>query len=172
MTTAPEGKEVEIERLLGEGSTPVELIRRGFKRGTVYKVNRRLGTNVLDGGGLTPDKSDVRRDGRVEDDPEVVELKMALRRAELQRQIEEISGPSSTERRLGWLEEAVEILQATFVEAHEDRKSLEGRLRNTPLYDLRERFECDCGSSGFFQVEVTCTNCYSPKRYGWRPKGP
>ena len=42
MAAALEGKEKETEQLLDEGSTPVELIQSGFKRGTVYKVSRRL----------------------------------------------------------------------------------------------------------------------------------
>ena len=44
MTTAIAGKEEEIARLLAEGNTPVDLIKRGFRRATVYKVNRRVQT--------------------------------------------------------------------------------------------------------------------------------
>lgn len=167
MTAAPEGKEEEIERLLGEGSTPVELIRSGFKRGTVYKINGRMRTWAR---ARQTDGLDGVSDRGVEDDPEVVELKTALRKAELQKQIEEISGPSSGERRLVGLEEAVETLQYAIAEAHSDRESLDRRLRNTPLFNLREPFRCECGSQGFLEVEVTCTRCYFPRRYGWWPK--
>ena len=109
-------------------------------------------------------------DHSVEDDPEVVELKTALREAELPRQIEEISGPSTAESRLVELEEAVEALQVALAEVNKDRESLERRLINTPPFNLRERFKCECDSAGFLDVEITCTNCYFPKRYEWRPK--
>ena len=36
-------KEQEIEALLNEGASPKDLIGRGFKRSTVYKVNKKLG---------------------------------------------------------------------------------------------------------------------------------
>ena len=35
-------KEEEIAKLLSQGTPPVELIERGFVRGTVYKIAKRL----------------------------------------------------------------------------------------------------------------------------------
>ena len=85
-------KEEEIAKLLTEGKTPQELVSLGYSRGWVYRVNARLkpeGSTPKEGEGIL----DVGIDSTVESDPEVLELKKALRKAQLERQIAEVSGP-------------------------------------------------------------------------------
>ena len=166
MTTAVAGKEEEIARLLAEGITPVDLIKRGFRRATVYKVNRRVQT----GGTPQEDASVPATDRAVEDDPQILELKKALRKAELERQIEEIRGPSSAESRLLALEENAETSAAALAEVIDDHDGLEQRVDGSPLSGLRERFECSCGVGGMVAAKVVCTSCGAETSYGWSPK--
>lgn len=157
MATSVLGKEEEIGRLLSDGAAPADLVRQGYARGTVYKVAGRLRTEA------TPQNSDETAqrdfDPGVENDPEIVELKKAVRRAELELQIEEIKGSSSIEVRLLALERSIQDV-GTFMEEGDD----------SPLSGLREGFQCSCGAEGLVAVRVICTCCKNETSYGWWPK--
>ena len=99
-----------------------------------------------------------------------MELKKALRKAELERQIEEIRGPSSTESRLLALEEKAETLEAALADVIDDHHGLEQRVDGSPLSGLRERFECSCGAEGIVAARVVCTSCGRETSHGWWPK--
>lgn len=96
-------KEADILRLLQEGASPTEIVRQGFSRGTTYKVAGKLAKR----GTTPPSVASNRQDGydeEVEQNPEVVELKTQLKKAKLQREIDEIQGNSSWSRRIDQLE--------------------------------------------------------------------
>ena len=101
-------KEKEIASLLSEGNQAAELVRQGYARGTVYKVAQRLGhastTPFVGTGG---DASDW----NVENDPDVIQLRKAIRMAELQRQLEEIEPSVELVDRITKLEEEVSWLR-------------------------------------------------------------
>ena len=164
MTTTVRGKEEEIGRLLAEGNKPAELIQRGFKRGTVYKVNRRLQT-----AGTPPDFGERDVDASIENDPSVVSLKKALRESQLSREIDEVKGLPSSEGRLLALEVKVDELEATLDEAIDAYQSLKAGINGSPLRGLRENFKCECGETGLVAVKVECTRCSRETTYGWRP---
>ena len=166
MATATEGKEEEIARLLSEGIQTAELVRRGYARGTVYKVAGRL----KEGGTPPQEQTDDNVDAGVEDDPGIVDLKKELRKAELERQIEEIKGSSSTEIRLKSLEAKLEAMEVALEEVAIGLQGLDDRLDVTPLLGIRERFVCSCGSQGMVAVKVICTSCDRETSYGWWPK--
>ena len=96
-------KEEEIARLLSNGRTPAELIRQGHSRGTVYKVAKRMA-----GGGTSQDASQtgsvgVGLDPEIESDPEILEFKKNLRKAQLERAIAEVRAPIDLTARLSKL---------------------------------------------------------------------
>ena len=158
------GTEEEIGRLLAEGNKPAELIQRGFKRGTVYKVNRRLQT-----GGTPSESGDKGLDPSIESDPEVMDLRKALRKAELERQLEEFKGPSSTESRLLALEEQWEEMEATLDETMAAYRHVVVRVDGSPLNGLRQNFECSCGAKGHVSARIVCTSCGRETSQGWWP---
>ena len=164
-TISVEGKEEEIARLLSEGTAAAALVQRVYARGTVYKVAAR----VREGGTPTARPEDDGIDVDVENDPEVIDLKKELRRAELERQIEEIKGPSSTETRLLALEHRLEDLEATLEGAEEAHDRLEALTGQSPLGGLRERFACSCGAEGMVAAKVVCTSCGRETSHGWWP---
>ena len=84
-------KEEEIAGLLSQGIAPAELVRKGYARGIVYKVRGRLEQpGTAQEKGDTTVVTDSGLDPALEADPEIMELKKALRKVELERQIEEI----------------------------------------------------------------------------------
>jgi hypothetical protein len=113
------GKEAEIMGLLKGNVAPAELVRRGYARGTVYKVKKRL----EEGGTPLP----VRKDGGdvigsvldqdVEADEEIMELRKAIRKAQLEMQLAETGGPLLVDERVKTLEEKVVEMEAMLEEA-------------------------------------------------------
>ena len=101
-------------------------------------------------------------DPALEADPDVKELKKAVRMGELKRQLEEISGLPGTAERLEKLEKRVRDLHHTVSE-------LELTLGDSPLAGIRGEFECGCSAEGLVAVQVRCTACGHETSYGWFP---
>ena len=165
-----EGKEEEIAKLLLEGAAPADLVRRDYAHGTVYKVWARLRK-----GGTPLVPTDLGRESSapdIESEPEIIELRKDLRKAELQREVEEVQGPSTMETRLASLEQTVRELRAELARSSKRRDLLETRIDALPLAGLRESFRCWCGAHGFVAVKVVCTGCGGETAYGrWPPRG-
>ncbi len=162
------GKEQAIASLLSEGKKPVDVIRQGYSRGTVYKVAKQVQVES------TP-LSDV--DHAVEADPEIVDLKKQLRKAQLKHQIANLSMPSNLEARLKAIEERLGILwektrEGDVVVGLEDAMTkVQEVLKNTPLKGLCSKFQCKgCSSQGLLAIPVRCTACGKMTRWGWWPK--
>ena len=162
-------KEEEIARLLTDGAQPAELVRQGYARGTVYKVNRRLNQ---DSASLalrrdTETASEViPHDESIETDPEVVGLKKALRKAQLERQLTELKAPIEMERRLDTLERKV---SESISEMGELLWEVKENVDGCPVGGLRGRFRCSCGALGLVAARVICTRCDAEMTYGWFP---
>jgi hypothetical protein len=139
------GKEEEIAKLLSQGTLPAELVRQGHSRGTVYKVARRLAER----GTTAPHHSDSRAseasnsayDSALEADPEILDLKKELRKAQLERQLAEMRAPIDLEDRLAKIEKDMQGLVGRFTHLND---KIEGSL----LLGLRRVFKCACGKQG------------------------
>ena len=163
-------KTQEITKMMHEGFTAAQCIAQGYKRGLVYKVNRTLHKSPQSNGNhsksLTPAPSD-KADTNIESDPEIMELKKSLRKAELEREIAEIKIPEDMESRMIVLEEkAVELEEYADILSGDIHKC-ESELKASPLFNLHSRFECECGNKGLLAVKVHCTVCNKEKSYGW-----
>ena len=105
-------------------------------------------------------------DPTLETDPEVMELKKALRKAQLQSQIGQLRALIDPEK-----EERLAALEKREGELEEVVLSLQMELDSCPLTGMRERFECSCGAAkGLVAVTVYCTRCGEESGYGWFPK--
>lgn len=110
-------KEEEIAKLLSQGMSPVEVIKRGHARGTTYKVQRRLAQEATptpedSASPLTEEAGSVNDPG-LEADPEILEKKKAVRMAQLDQQLAEIKQPLDFEPRVARIEKQVEALNVT-----------------------------------------------------------
>lgn len=113
-------KEEEIARLLSNGRTPAELIRQGHSRGTVYKVAKRLAEGGTRQGAGQSGSLGVGLDPEIESDPEILEFKKQLRKAQLERAIAEVRAPLDLKARLSKLEKAVNELTEVVISLVEE----------------------------------------------------
>ena len=147
-------KEQEIAGLLRDGATPTHLVHQGYARGTVYKVHKRLrgeGGSPMGGGEVEAQVGDS-----LDNDPEILELKKALRKAQLQRELSAIKSDPGSEDRLGSIESRLQ--------------NLEVEVNGSLLAGVPEEFECwDCGSHRTVAVTVHCTVCESTVELGTYP---
>ena len=157
-------KEHEIARLLAEGKIAAELVRLGYSRGTVYKVNKRVMEERTQAseppkeiGVVTPSV-----DPSIEGSEEVVHLKKRLRLAELDRELRVVEGTPGLDAKVTALERTVERLQDKLL-------GLEREVVDSPLSGLRAGFQCSCGEDGLVAVEVQCSSCADRTTYGWFP---
>lgn len=159
-TTVTEGTEATIARKLQDGESPPDLIRKGYVRSTVYKVQQQLRRDCSrDDLSAASEQPDAAYDPVVEEDPEVVELKKQLRRAQIEREIRELEAPLEIESFYG----LVETLEERF-------DKLDRKVRGTPLLGLRDRFECSkCGEAGHVAAVIICTECGEESSWGWWP---
>ena len=129
-----------VEHLLRQDRKPKELIELGFPKSVVTRVRRQLRKET-----------------------EASELKTQQGKAQAK------SGPvmPSTETtpvqpKQGSLESKVQELQNR-VEMLETLRAkledIENRLKGTPALGLKNRFQCDCGASGFVALHIQCTKC-------------
>ena len=162
-------KQEEIAGLLSQGIPPSELVRRGYARGTVYKVARGLPKRgppqpLVDG---ICSKNPQSVDLSIESDPDVVALKKEVRMAELEGLLKEIRAPIDLEGRLEGLEQTIKKLEDS-VEYH--LGMLIEDIEASPLIGLKEKFKCTCGEEGLVATKVFCTACTRETSYGWWPK--
>ncbi len=112
----------KIKALLSEGKSSTEIIALRYKPSTVYKAQRQMlqggKASHSSGNGVPPVDQPPQADGHfepakerlplvnellgpeVEADPEVVQLKIDLRKAQLEREIAEVKAPLEVEGRL------------------------------------------------------------------------
>lgn len=100
-------KEKEIARLLSGGRTPAELIRDGYSRSTVYKIAKRVAGGGTSKGSGQSGFVGVGLDPEIESDPEILEFKKRLRKAQLERAIAEVRAPMDLGGRVRTLEKTV-----------------------------------------------------------------
>ena len=56
-------------------------------------------------------------------------------------------------------------------EVSDQVEEISEKLRNTPVYDMREVFQCNvCDSHGLCAIRVKCTECGRENWWGWWPK--
>lgn len=112
-------KEQEIRLLLSQGSSKAELIRRGYSRGSVYKVGCQLrqqgnlGQPASDTGnaGASPATAPLSLNPSV--DPEISHLRKEIQRAKLEAELNRVRGEAKTVEEL---ERKVARLRAWTVE--------------------------------------------------------
>ena len=147
-------KEEEIAQLLRDGAKPTDLVHRGYSRGTTYKIAKRLKREESTpiGGG----EVEVQVGDSLDKDPEILELKKALRMAQLEQELSAIKGPLGAEDRLGSIETRLQ--------------NLEVEVNGSLLAGVPEEFECwGCGSHRTVAVTVHCTVCESTVELGTYP---
>ncbi len=162
------GKQEQIAKLLEQGASAGELIKQGYARGTVYKVANRLKQKNEPDNGDRKSMDDL--DLEIEKDPEIVEIKKALRKAVLDRQLGELQGIPSSDQRLAQLENRLNQLQRLVRGVLDTHEYLEARVAGSPLTGLRQEYECGCGAIGNVASIVICTSCGRESRFGWFPK--
>ncbi len=170
-------KTQEIIEKMKAGASPADLIGQGYKRGLVYKVNKTLRSTSSERGELTPSNpcgdssiaSTSTVDSTIEGDPEILELKKELRKAELRRQLAEINAPIELEARINALENKAKEVGDQFNHLFDEWIDLRALVDNTPLAGLRQIFKCSCGAVGALAVAIQCTACGTEKTYGWSP---
>lgn len=135
-----------VEKLLREGRKPKELIELGFPKSVVTKVRRQLREEK------TAPQSRTQK-GRSKVTPPVETTLVQAR-------------PGSLEGKVRQLETRVQSLEATSAKIED----IETRLHGTPALGLRQRFKCDCGSSGYVAIHIKCTKCGREDYWGWWPE--
>ena len=146
-----------VEYLLRQGKKPKELLALGFPKQVITRVRRRLKeekviqhAKVPKGGEgvkghpkplLTPGETGV-----------LAEQKLAAIESELKE-----------------LESRIALLEATATKSA-TLEDLNTRLDGTPALGLRQRFQCQCGASGFVALHLQCTKCGRETWWGWFPK--
>ena len=99
----------EIKKLLSQGNTSTGIINLGYKKGTVYSVQRKWRGGTLNTpssksdntqqissiGSSNPQASSTSIE--IENDPEIVRLKKEIRIAELEKQLDKIKLPTALE---------------------------------------------------------------------------
>ena len=160
-------KTQEIIEKMKAGASPVDLIGQGYKRGLVYKVKKTLRSPSSVRGDLAP-SSQCRAaaatpigtvDSNIESDPEILELKKQLRKAELQRQLVEINAPIEIESRGTALEQKIAELENTIDWLFEGVIDLQTIINNPPLSELYRKYQCSCGANEVLATKVQCKAC-------------
>lgn len=102
-------KEQEIAQLLRNGVKPSDVVHQGYARGTVYKVHKQLREEggTPRGGG----EAEAQAGDSLDNDPEILELKKALRKAQLEKELAEIKSQTKSEVHLSDLETRVSTLE-------------------------------------------------------------
>ena len=167
------GKESEIAGLLSQGIPPSELVRKGLTRSTVYKVAKRLQERTPEQPGTAQGDTDGAKavtgydlDPALEADPEIVELRKSIRKAELEQQLADLKAPTRFEPRLLMLEKTVGEMAEAVTGLINDLDEVEQQVEGSPLSGLRKKFRCSCGQTGLVAASVVCTSCGAQTTYG------
>ncbi len=110
-------------------------------------------------------KAGIRRnieapDPQVEADPEIVQLKIELRKAQLRKQLGEVGAPTELESRVVALENRMEEIFTEF-------RALEPNVYSSPLVGFRDEYQCSCGAEDQVAARVVCLNCGETEEYSW-----
>lgn len=141
-----------VEHLLREGRNPKELIELGFPKSVVTKVRRRL---------------------RQEKAARSRTQKVTAVGSGSQSAVTQLVEATPVESRLGSLETKVEQIESWMevLEAISAKLAdIETRLDGTPALGLKNRFKCDCGTSGLVALHIQCTKCSKETWWGWWPE--
>jgi hypothetical protein len=144
-----------VEYLLRQGKKPVELVELGFSRRIVTRVSRRL-TEEKRASRLQTEKSKA-RESHSQSAPT---SETALVPPEL----------GSLEGKIRQLESRVKVLEKFGGDLGVNLEKIETRINGTPALDLKHRFKCDCGASGYVAVCIRCTKCGRETWWGWHPE--
>lgn len=97
----------EIAQHLKQGKTMEDLLALGYKKGTIYSVQRKLRQEgalpvAHKGNGQRPPSGTAQAEAypEVDNDPEILQLKKELRKAQLERQLRELKAPLELEAKL------------------------------------------------------------------------
>ncbi len=167
----------QIRSLLSQGKSSGEVIGLGFKSSTVYKTQRKMAAGGTAYGpprenpqaqnheSLEPSKVGFplnieTLDHDVEANPDIVQLKIDVRKAQLERQLDELRGATGLESRVATLENRMEEIFTEF-------RGLEPYVYASPLADLRDEFKCSCGAEEQVAAMVVCTACGTEAEYSW-----
>jgi hypothetical protein len=135
-----------VEHLLREGRKPKELVELGFPKRVVTRVRRQLKEEK-------PVPQSRAKKGSTGVTPLVQTTPVQPRLESLERKVEQL------ENRLDELE--------TLIDAVEE---INTHLHGTPDFGLKNRFKCDCGSSGYVALHIKCTKCGRETWWGWHPQ--
>jgi len=143
-----------VEYLLRQGRKPKELLELGFPKRIITRVRRQLkdekmavqlkipkGKNIVTASSkpLSPLGKDIETD----------EHKLMTLNNKLQQ----------VQNRVGLLEKA--LLEKASLE------DIEARLIGTIGLNIKQRFTCNCGASGFIAMHIQCTKCGRETWWGW-----
>ena len=151
--------------MLAQGMSAKQVIEQGHKAGTVFKVQRQLAREHASA--QFPSSGPVETDGAIERDPEVVELKKQVRKAQLERQLRQEQAPCDLENRVANLEAECRDHEKLVLEMSEIVGAQSVDLSNYSLRALHDSFACPCGNVGHVAIRVECTSCGEGSRWGW-----
>jgi len=140
-----------VEYLLRQGKKSGELVELGFPKRVVTRVSRRLREEKRNTR-LQTEKSKARESHSQSAPPTETALVPPK--------------PGSMESRIQQLEGRVKTLE----EFGADMEELETRIYDIPTLGLKQRFECECGASGYVAVCISCTKCGKEAWWGWFPE--
>jgi hypothetical protein len=142
-----------VEQLLRQGRKRKELIEFGFPKRVVTRVYRKLKDEKTTS---HPGSQKGKVELNSHPQPAATPLDMAPVLPKL----------GALDSKVQQLESRVEALEAMKAELED----VETRINGTPALGLRQRFECDCGASGYVAVRIKCTKCGRETWWGWHPE--
>lgn len=143
-----------VENLLRQGRNPRELVELGFPKSVITRVRRRLKQEKMD------EQAKLEREKARDTSKTRALLASPLEKTPTDREL------VSLERRILEIETQVEVLKAIGASV----QAIEARMEGTPALGLKQRFECECGASGFVALHIQCTKCGKETWWGWPPK--
>ncbi|MFC2014998.1 hypothetical protein ACFLUP_03300 [Chloroflexota bacterium] len=139
-------KTQEILEKLESGLKPAQIITEGYKSWKVYKINhdRNIAKNSKgrENQSEPTNKTGDDKNLDIENDPEILELKKALRKAELEKQISEIIASNDLVVKIEAIEEALKGLVEkgdTIDWLFESIIDLQTIINNPPLSELYQK---------------------------------
>ena len=136
-----------IEMLLKQGKKSKELIELGFAKQAVTRAKRRL-------------KDENAR---------------SHQEASIHKQDVAVPLVDSDER-IGSLLDEIKVIRQKLAELEAQVEStmtveeVKNLFNNTPVFSLKNQYECECGSKGMVAFRFKCTNCDKENWWGWFPE--
>ncbi len=95
----------------------------------------------------------------IESDPEILDLKKELRKAELRKQLAETNAPINMESRIAAMEDKMAEMKDILDFLFDENMNIKGLIYGTPLSGLLDPFECACGAKGKYSLIIQCDEC-------------